>query len=570
MPNLWSILILACATLAAGCWAAPGSGDGAANRPRPATAPGAVASEPIVFTIGARELHRIDHRLFGQFMERPSWGETGPEAAVVPGTHDLQPEVMRLLEEMKIPVVRFPGGTDVDHMDWRDMVDNVPGREGGRPVSKGHKGQEVTNRFGYDEFLRLAEKLSWETIIAVNIRDGQLGLRPMKEAALHAAGLVAYCNAPVGAKLPEGMPDWPALRARNGHEKPYGVKYVQLGNETWAWTPQMKEIHGERQDEVYAQSIVAYEEAIHAVDPSVKLIMDFRAEAIGQLREKLGDRISYLCGHYYTPWGIRKIEKEGQTVPAESLTAKEIWQAFVSTPKIDDDGLAMLDSDVLNMAPRMGYKVAVTEWNWNGGWGHDVKDVALHSSLARGLGAAGFLHALMRRGSHVEIATQSMLVGKGWGIAAIRVDENGQTPAYLRPSGMVTMFYSQHHGDRLLEMKSSGVPTYVQPLRLEGIRPSHKVAMIDAVVTASDKTTYWHAINRSFDRGLPVTLDLSQVGPLGGQAKMYILEGRLDDERVDGPQPVARIRQETVTPKGSLITVELPARSVVIVEAERK
>jgi alpha-N-arabinofuranosidase len=527
-------------------------------------------TEPIRFEVLNKSLGKIDHRLFGQFMERPSWGETGVEAAVVPGTNNLQPEVLRLLEEMKIPIVRFPGGTDVDHMDWLDMIDNVPGREGGRRVSKGHKGHEVTNRFGYDEFLRLAEKMSWETIIVVNLRDGQLGLRPMKDAALHAAGLVAYCNASIGARLPEGMPDWPALRAKNGRQKPYGVKYVQLGNETWAWTAQMKERYGERQDEVYAESIMAYEEAIHAVDPSVKIIIDFRAEAICRIREKLGDRISYLCGHYYVPWGIRKIEKNGRPVTAASLTAEEIWHAFVSTPKIDDDGLAMLDSPLLAMAPRMGYKLAVTEWNFNGGWGHDVQGAAQDSSLARGLGAAGFLHAMMRRGGDIEIATQSMLVGKGWGITAVRVDEMGQTPAYMRPSGMVTMFYSQHHGDRRLEMKASGVPTYVQPLRLEGIRPSHKVAMIDAVTTATDRKVYWHAINRSFDRALPVTLDLTDLGPLTGQARMYVLEGRLDDERVPGPRPVSHIREEAVTPDGSLVTVTVPARCVVIVEAGRK
>ena len=38
-------------------------------------------------TVSDKVLHEIDPRLFGQFMERPSWGEIGPEAAVIPGTH---------------------------------------------------------------------------------------------------------------------------------------------------------------------------------------------------------------------------------------------------------------------------------------------------------------------------------------------------------------------------------------------------------------------------------------------------------------------------------------------------
>ena len=38
-------------------------------------------------TVSATVLNPVDSRLFGQFLERPSWGETGPEAAFDPATH---------------------------------------------------------------------------------------------------------------------------------------------------------------------------------------------------------------------------------------------------------------------------------------------------------------------------------------------------------------------------------------------------------------------------------------------------------------------------------------------------
>ncbi len=113
------------------------------------------------------------------------------------------------------------------------MIDNVPGRGTDRPLSTGYKGDKVTNRFGYDECLRLCGELSSEVIVVVNFRDGVLQHKPLEEAAQHAASLLAYCNAPLGAELPQGMEDWPAIRAQNGHAKPYRVKYVQIGNETW-------------------------------------------------------------------------------------------------------------------------------------------------------------------------------------------------------------------------------------------------------------------------------------------------------------------------------------------------
>ena len=194
------------------------------------------AQAPVRLTVHDRVLNEVDHRLFGQFLERPSWGgETGPEAAVDPATGRLQSDVFRLLQTMQIPVLRFPGGTDVDYMDWTDMIDNAPGRAPGasRPVSVGHGGDEVTNDFGIDEALELAEDLDAEMVLVVNLGDAVLARTTIEEAARHAAGLVAYANAEVGEALPEGMPNWPGIRAQNGRETPYGVRYFEIGNEVW-------------------------------------------------------------------------------------------------------------------------------------------------------------------------------------------------------------------------------------------------------------------------------------------------------------------------------------------------
>ena len=65
-------------------------------------------SADILFSIKTKIIHKINPRIFGQFMERPSWGEIGVEGGVIPGTNKLQPSVLRLLEEMEIPVIRFP------------------------------------------------------------------------------------------------------------------------------------------------------------------------------------------------------------------------------------------------------------------------------------------------------------------------------------------------------------------------------------------------------------------------------------------------------------------------------
>ncbi len=54
-------------------------------------------SSDITFSIKRKVIHKINPRIFGQFMERPSWGEIGVEGGLIPGTRKLQPGVSKLL-----------------------------------------------------------------------------------------------------------------------------------------------------------------------------------------------------------------------------------------------------------------------------------------------------------------------------------------------------------------------------------------------------------------------------------------------------------------------------------------
>ncbi len=526
-------------------------------------------AEEIHYRILNKDLHPIDSRLFGSFMERPSWGgENGPEGALMPGTHELQPGVVKLLREMHIPIVRFPGGTDADFLDWRDMISNVPGRSGDRPVSTGHMNDKVTNNFGYDEFLKLRQEMGWEAIIVVNFRSGLLKGKTLDEAAREAAGLVAYCNAPLGAKLPDGMPDWPSIRARNGHPAPYNVKYWQIGNETWAFHKKAAKLAPDNLAGYYADCVLAYVRAMLAVDPTLEFIVD--GGKGGELaQQQMPQQIRHLVFHSYMPWAIKEAERNGEPVPIDTLSAAEIWQAWVATPEFNQQGLSEFHNKLLHRSRQLGTKVAVTEWNWNGWW--QGGNPALNSSLAMGLGAAGFVHALMRAGDVIEIGCQSMLVGHAWhGIHAIKADPAGQVEPYYIPSGQVMALYAAHHGSRLLGLDATGVPSYNQPLKLGGIRPQPKVAYLDSLVTADDKAVYFHVINRHFDQTMTMTLDTTACGPLDSHARLFVLEGRLENRAGPGePAQVSHITQSAFT-AGPVVTLSVPARSVSCLEMPRR
>jgi len=531
-------------------------------------------SAEISFSIKRKVIHKINPRIFGQFMERPSWGEIGVEGGLIPRTRKLQPGVSKLLAKMEIPVIRFPGGTDVDFMDWRDMIDNIPNRTSQRPISTGHRGHKVSNNFGYDEFLRFCEEVGTEAILVVNFRDALLKNKPTKQAAMHAAALVAYCNAPTGAKLPEGMYDWPALRTKNGRARPYKVKYFQIGNETWAFIKNLKEIMPDSAPQFYAECLNSYIEAMRSIDPSIEIIADGHDAKMSGIFEEVhkqtADKVSYFATHFYSPWGITKVVENNREVPIEELSAEEIWRAWIAATWFDDKGESIINHPGIDAARRGGYKVAVTEWNWNGWWRLSGPDPALNSSFAKGLGAAGYLHAFMRAADVIELGCQSMLVGNSWGIHAIKADAEAKIPPFYMPTGQVTMFYSKHHGEKLLALDSRNVPIYKQPYRMGGIGPKEKVAYVDALATADKKLVYFHAINRSFEKPIIVTVDMSALGRFKERAVHHILQGRLNDTpKSNESRQIGRITQRDIFFHGDKLTIILPNRSISFIEFKR-
>jgi alpha-L-arabinofuranosidase len=524
----------------------------------------------IKFTISSQTLNRIDPRMFGQFMERPSWGEIGVEGALVPGTNRLQPKVRELLEAMEVPVIRFPGGTDVDYMDWRDMVSSIPGRSPQRPISTGHKGHKVSNNFGYDEFLQFCEQIGAEAIVVVNFRDGLLKKKTLKDAASHAATLVAYCNAPISVNLPDGLSEWAALRAKNGRAKPYGVKYFQIGNETWAFLDEAQKLASQGLGQYYVDCLKAYIDAMKKVDPQIEIIVDGHdgslRGAVPLAKEQLNNRIEYFATHFYRPWAMTEVFRGGRKITFEELSAEDVWYAWMAITEFDEYGQSVWKSRGLEAARRDGYRVAITEWNWNGWWRNSASTPPLNSRWAKGVGAAGFIHAMMRCGDVIDIACQSMLVGMGWGISAVHTDPTGvEDPVYL-PTGQLTAFYSRHHGDRLVKTDAVGVPTYEQPYRMGGITPKKKIAMIDLVATANETAVYVHAINRSFEKAMKVSIDVSTFG-LGDQAVHYLMLGRLNDVPEKGQQEqIGREIKRKIEISPRALKATLPKRSVSCIE----
>ncbi len=545
-----------------------------------------LAEDGAVLHVEDRVAARVAPEIFGQFLERPSWGgEFGPEG-LVDEKGRLPTEVGRMLRELSPPVLRFPGGTDVDHMDWTDLIDHAPGREAAkRPVSIGKNGNEVTNRFGLDEFFTLAGELGSQVVLVGNLRQALYRERPLEEAARHEAGLLAYANARPGAILPAGMPDWGAVRARNGRAEPAGVRYFMVGNETYFfWPPKNAEARaklGLADDEAawewFRECLLAYGRALKAVDPSVELIIDGFHDAHNPANDipnaarrklyldpEIRALYSHLGAHHYAPMGFSGTRLQGQSTPSAELSEEQVWYGLVAAPGLyDDRGQNIGFGGYYKEMAEAGYRVAVTEWNFNA-WntGRVMAGRSFGIEVPARLATAGFLHGILRQAGVVSLATQSMLLGTSWDITAIRADPAGKEPPYWFPQGQVSRFYRHLTGNELLVSRLERSPSVAHPPQFTPWWPQlESLALLDALVTRSATATYVHVINRSLTDDVPLTLLLPpQVA--GATWKHHVLQS-------DPRAPFARAMElpvQVTEGKSADSHWVLPRHSVSIIE----
>jgi alpha-L-arabinofuranosidase len=161
----------------------------------------------------------ISRYLYGQFAEHLGRGIydgiwVGPDSEI-PNTRGFREDVLSALQELHIPVIRWPGGCFADEYNWRDGI----GPPDERPVRiNTHWGwADETNAFGTHEFMDLIELLGSEAYIAGNV--GSAAPREM-------AQWLEYMTADNDTELAN-------LRRANGREEPWVVNFFGVGNETW-------------------------------------------------------------------------------------------------------------------------------------------------------------------------------------------------------------------------------------------------------------------------------------------------------------------------------------------------
>jgi alpha-N-arabinofuranosidase len=198
-----------------------------------------------------RAIGTVDRGIFGGFVEhlgRCVYGGLYDEDSSLSDEHGFRRDVLDLLRELRVSVLRWPGGNFVSNYHWTDGI----GPRDERPARLELAWGDVeSNRFGTDEFLHYCAELDADPYICLNMGTGTLS---------EALAWIEYCNATADTA-------WANRRRANGHQRPHGVRYWALGNEMYGdWQV------GAMSAREYVAEATRWARAIRMVDPDAVLV----------------------------------------------------------------------------------------------------------------------------------------------------------------------------------------------------------------------------------------------------------------------------------------------------------
>lgn len=184
-------------------------------------------------------------------------------------------DLVQKLKDLKPGFLRFPGGTYVQG-NYREAAYRWKNTIGDLETRAGHYNSPwvywSSDNLGFHEYLLLSERLGAEPMYVayggmtwtpssrspfgvlqqhrIPVSDYPLDqMGPIVQDALDA---IEYANGPITSK-------WGALRAKAGHPEPFGLKYVEIGNE-------------DGRNPLYAERYMLFYKAIKDRFPEIQII----------------------------------------------------------------------------------------------------------------------------------------------------------------------------------------------------------------------------------------------------------------------------------------------------------
>ncbi|MCQ2203872.1 MAG: alpha-N-arabinofuranosidase [Bacteroidales bacterium] len=476
----------------------------------------------------------INKEIYGQFAEHLGsciyGGIWVGEDSSIPNTNGYRNDVLKALKELKVPVLRWPGGCFADEYHWTDGI----GPKENRPVMVNNNwgGTVEDNSFGTHEFLNLCEMLGCEPYISGNVGSGTVE---------ELAKWVEYMTSESGSPMAK-------LRKENGREKPWHVKYLGVGNESWG-------CGGTMRPEYYGDLFRRYSTYCREYDGN-KLYKiasgasDYDYDWTETLMKNVGTRMNGLSLHYYTVKGW-----DGSKGSATKFTNDEYYWTLGKA--IEIESVVKKHIDIMDKYdPEKKVGLLVDEW---GTWwdvepgtnpGHLFQQNTMRDAFVASM-TLDIFHKYTDRVKMTNIAQiinvlQSMILTKGNLMA-------------LTPTYYVFKMYSVHQD-------ATYVPVKVQCERMAA--DGDRIVPYLSATASRDKNGVVHISlsNTSLDQKEEVTINLDglKVKSVAGEV---LTAGCVDDfNSFENPELVSTKKFDgaKITKNGLVVT--MPKMSIVTLE----
>ncbi len=494
--------------------------------------PADAAEKPLSATVAidpAAPAIAYDRMLFGGFLEhfhRQIYSGIFEPGSPLADAKGFRKDVVEAVKELRVPIVRWPGGCFVSAYHWKDGVG-----KNRQPSWDKAWGVEESNAFGTDEFVEWCRLVGTEPYICGNAGTG---------SPEEMSDWVEYCNQTKGR--------WAKLRAENGHPEPFNVRYWSVGNENWG----AHEI-GAKTPQEWGLFVRETVKMMRRVDPSIVLTAAALDDNWNRnLLQHAGESLNMISIHGYWDylWG-----NDNPSDYAACVVKSSKPEGSIATVE------RLLDST--------GFKgritIAFDEWNLRG-WHHpgvttgfgpaeikarDRNDINATYTMADALFSACFLNSCLRHADTVRMANIAPLV-------------NTRGPLYVHPKGIVKR--ATFH---VLRLYANLLGPQVAKAAVTS-DPFAGVPALDAVATCDTTGNAWRIVlvNRCATESLNCTVKLGDK-LLDGEYRATILAGDSPDAFNDVDRP-NRVVPQTATLKLRDGVGQLPPHSLVVLEIPGK
>lgn len=479
--------------------------------------------------------------IFGGFLEhfdKQIYGGVFEPGSPLSDEKGFRRDVLAALKELKVPIVRWPGGCYVSGYRWEAGVGKTR-----KPTDDMAWGVVEPNTFGTDEYVELCRTLGWTPYICNNAGNGTVE---------EMRNWVDYCNGSEG--------NYAQRRKNNGYAEPRNVPIWSIGNENY-WEQEI----GYKPIEQWAPLVLEGAKAMKKADPRIQLTAAAlpTREWTLPLLKTAGDYLDSISLHGY--W-IYHGNKGSVHMMPDYLTC--IMHSESPEKRI---------SDFIDILEESGYrgriKIAFDEWNLRA-WYHpgfprktvqdyndpEVQrlvaaradnDIASQYTMADALFSASFFNACLRHAEDVGMANIAPLL-------------NTRGPLFVHPKGIVrrTHFHA-------MAMYANELESRVGKLELEAgtLRHGNRgIPVLDGVATVDESGTKWAIalVNRHPAKPVACTVRMKEA-MLDGEHAALVLAGDSPEafNDIGNPNRVAPQKTTLTFSKGA---VTLPPHSLTILK----